>query len=117
MTPLEARSWAEAVLAPEPDPIVDPSLPSVADRLLAQPLRPRVRALVEVRRDQARAWYPDELRVGNGRDPWRDLVQELVDALMYAEQTGDAAIAYGAEALLEHVITRATMRGELGRRS
>lgn len=45
-----------------------------------------LRELFRLRRGQGRARYGVELRAGNGRDPRRDLVQELTDAALYAEQ-------------------------------
>lgn len=78
--------WLEPQPAPEPCRASE----SVTDHLIgalrsARPLSP-VHELLLARREQGRARYGTELTTFNGRDPTLDLLQELVDALVYAGQ-------------------------------
>ena len=78
--------WVQALLAPQPDPVGDG--PSVTDAALATTSDHRIAALLVTRRAQGVARYGTELRAHNGRDVRADLVQEFVDAILYARQYG-----------------------------
>lgn len=79
MTPTKA-------LSPQPRPIATDRSESVTGHLVLDDLDPVVRALLLERRKQGRKVYDTELVTHNGRDAGCDLLQELVDALVYAQQ-------------------------------
>jgi hypothetical protein len=81
------------MLAPQPAPVEGKG--SVVDDLVdairqARPLCGVV-DLLPIRQQQGRERYGTELQYDNGRDPRCDLLQELVDALVYASQANNGS--------------------------
>ena len=90
----DLRSIAERAAQYEPAP--RPGSSSVTDQLLLNidtdlPLmslqrRRELRQMLDARREMGRAKYGCELQAGNGRNPWTDCLQELLDAAVYITQ-------------------------------
>lgn len=72
------------MLEPQPAPVGGGS--SVANWLFLRLEDDLVAELVQLRRGQGVERYGTELRMGNGRDPLVDALQEAVDLLMYLAQ-------------------------------
>lgn len=82
----DLRGLAARVAMEEPAPTGrGPSVTDEAIRRLGPGGR-RVAAMLRARREMGRARYGDELRAHNGRDPWVDCLQEMLDAIVYATQ-------------------------------
>ena len=74
----------EQMLEPQPAPTGDG--PSIVDSLLPRLSSGIVREIVSLRREQGRERYGTELNAHNGRNAKADLLQELVDAMIYLAQ-------------------------------
>lgn len=98
----DAASWVARLLAPQPPP--RPAGDYALDRALRTTHDPRIRALLLARAAQGVERYGVPLRLGNGRDFVADVVQELVDARMYAEGVPHRAVARCVEAALAGVL-------------
>lgn len=94
------------LLAEQPPPTGDG--PSITDAAAARCWSPTVRALLLARREQGIERYGAELGAHNGRVVVADLVQELVDARVYAEQWriegGPRWVAWAVEVVLVAVL-------------
>ncbi len=100
------------MLAPQPDPVGGEG--SVVDDLVVDLLyrigHPRVAELLQERRRQGVERYGSELRYRNGRDPDCDLIQELVDALMYAQQAERTGLVLDLESMINKLARQLEVR-------
>lgn len=94
------------MLAPQPPPTGNGR--SVTDLALERIEHPFCRELLLARRQQGIERYGTELRTGNGRCTKADLLQELVDGLIYAvlleHEVGPGMVPGYVEDLLEIVV-------------
>jgi hypothetical protein len=63
------------------------------------PVLPSLVAQLETRRALGRVRYGTELTTANGRNPYRDMLDELLDALQYLEQARMEHVALVAAVL------------------
>ena len=89
---------------PAPTPSIGDVWLEVIDSLPAgDPLRP----MCEARRALGIARYGVPLQRGNGRDTGRDLEEEALDLLAYAQADGDLVVVSATLAILRHRQRRA----------
>lgn len=96
------RGLAAHAAQPEPAPQGDGE--SVTDEAVRRLGDCEVSRMLIARREMGRAKYGTELRTHNGRDPWVDCLQEILDAIVYAVQANmegrdvpdDVLVAFGA---------------------
>lgn len=96
------RGLAARAAQPEPPPAGRGE--SVTDEAVRRLGDCSVSRMLIARREMGRAKYGTELRTHNGRDPWVDCLQEMLDAIVYAVQADmegrevpdDVLVAFGA---------------------
>lgn len=83
MTPGEARDLATQEMSA---PVISAASVQVDLTFDYDEMHPNVAAAIIARSDLGKTRYGQHLHTWNNRDPVTDLVQELVDALIYAQQ-------------------------------
>jgi hypothetical protein len=87
--------------------------PSLSPRIM----RDRLWTLLNERHEQGLEKYGQDLMTFDGRDPWADLIQELVDAVFYAERLrmeGGPDFVYVLQVLTETILDQAPQTPVVG---